>query len=112
MPKGGMRNSKRKTVDSRCALCGMPASDRHHLLNGPRRALAEKYGLWVWLCRPCHMKVHSSRTLMDELRRKAQRKFQREHPQLSFQAIFKVNYLDEVEDDELRGYSIDELSDL
>lgn len=74
--------------------------------------MAEKYDLWVWLCRPCHMKVHSSRTLMDELRRKAQRKFQREHPQLSFQTIFKVNYLDEGDDGELNGYSIDELSDL
>lgn len=31
---------------------------------------------------------------------------------MSFQAIFKVNYLDEGEDDELKGYSIDELSDL
>ena len=90
----------------------MPASDRHHLLNGSLRKLAEKYGLWVWLCRTCHMKVHRSRELMDEGRKKAQFMFEENYPDLDFLKTFKVNYLDEDDRKERpkkEGYSIEEL---
>lgn len=83
----------------RCYLCGRLATDRHHLLNGlAYRSKADEYGLVVWLCRPCHNEVHfgkNSRALMDRFRKEAQLRFEREHPDLDFQKIFHINYLDE-----------------
>ena len=81
----------------------MPATDRHHMLNGCHRNKAEKYGLVVWLCRKCHDEVHfgkRSRELMDKLRKEAQFRFMREHPDLDFLETFGVNYLDEGEEEE------------
>lgn len=83
----------------RCYLCGCLATDRHHLLNGlAYRSKADDYGLVVWLCRKCHNEVHfgpRSRELSDMLRKEAQLKFEREHPDLDFLKVFRINYLDE-----------------
>lgn len=82
-----------------CHLCGGIATDRHHMLNGSAfRSKAEKYGLVVYLCRKCHNEVHfgkRSRELSDKLRKEAQLKFEREHPDLDFLKIFHINYLDD-----------------
>lgn len=42
-----------------CFICGGYGSDRHHCLHGTaNRKLAEKWGLWVFLCHYCHMLLH------------------------------------------------------
>ena len=93
-----------------CHLCGKPATDRHHMLNGlAYRSKAEKYGLVVWLCRQCHNEVHfgtRSRELSDSLRKEAQLRFMREHPDLDFFAVFRINYLTD-EEKELEEDHID-----
>ena len=93
----------------KCYLCGAPATDRHHMLNGYARKNAEKYGLVVYLCRRCHNEVHfgkSSKFLMQKLKKEAQLRFQAEHPDLDFFKIFHRNYLDE---GEAVSYTIEEL---
>lgn len=91
----------------KCYLCGAPATDRHHMLNGYMRKNAEKYGLVVHLCRNCHNEVHfgkRSKELMEKLKKEAQMRFQIEHPDLDFRKIFHRNYLDEEEE---VSYTID-----
>lgn len=42
-----------------CALCGKPATDKHHLIEGHGyRQLADTDGLIIPICRTCHDKVH------------------------------------------------------
>lgn len=85
----------------RCHLCGCLATDRHHMINGLAfRSKSEEYGLVVYLCRSCHNEVHfglKSRELSDKLKKEAQLKFEREHPDLDFQKVFRINFLDEDE---------------
>ena len=86
----------------------MRATDKHHLLNGWRRSKAEKYKLYVYLCRSCHNKVHfgsDSRELMDRLRKYAQRLFITNYPNLDFFQEFKINYLDE--DEKIEGLDLE-----
>ena len=69
--------------DDRCYLCGMPENgdhlDWHHVFEGSRRQISEKYGLKVKLhhCQ-CHQEgmfaVHRSSEVMRALKRHAQRK--------------------------------------
>lgn len=46
-------------IDERkkCFLCGSEVElERHHCIHGnANRRLAEKDGLWVWLCHDCHL---------------------------------------------------------
>lgn len=38
-----------------CYLCGELGRERHHCLHGTaNRQIAEREGLWVWLCHECH----------------------------------------------------------
>ena len=79
-------------------MCGNPADEEHHVFFGTaNRKLSEKYGLVSDLCNRCHRNgekaVHKCREIDLELKRKYQRKFEREHPDLSFIAIFGRNYI-------------------
>lgn len=70
-------------TDDRCFLCGGHEGgdhlDWHHVFEGSRRKLSEKYGLKVKLHHwRCHLyganAVHSNAEAMKELKRKAQAK--------------------------------------
>lgn len=38
-----------------CFFCGSERGlEHHHCIGGPNRKLADKDGLWVWLCPDCH----------------------------------------------------------
>lgn len=91
-----------------CRICGGQATDRHHVFGGAKRAKSEEYGLVVWLCRKCHDRIHfgaSGRLLSDRLRKEAQAKFEREHPDKSFLKEFGMNYLGE--EDRVNSAGID-----
>jgi Zn-finger protein len=48
-----------------CALCGSPATDTHHLVEGRGyKQLADADGLYIRVCRTCHAKIHATPVAM------------------------------------------------
>ena len=82
-----------------CYFCGNQVGlESHHCLLGKNRNNAEKFGLKVWLCYEHHrgtFGVHGKygHELQNKLKVIAQKKFEEKYPELSFQLIFKRNYL-------------------
>lgn len=49
-------------TEKKCFLTGSEFNlERHHIMNGPYRKKAEKYGLWIWLNHDVHMYLHDTR---------------------------------------------------
>lgn len=74
--------------------------EEHHIYPGvPRRALSERYGLKVYLCREHHnvppCGVHFDPDLMLRLQQEGQRAFERTHSREEFVRLFGKNYLGE-----------------
>ena len=45
--------------DQRCFMCNWRGDlARHEIFNASNRQKSKAYGLWVYLCPRCHMKVH------------------------------------------------------
>lgn len=69
----------------------------HHIMGGPFRKKAEKYGLIVWLRADYHVcsnhAVHENPEMLLELRRVAQKKFEEIHSHELWMKEFKRNYL-------------------
>ena len=90
---------------SYCYLCEklygkyrMTGLERHHAMHGTGgRPLAEKYGLYIWLCAEHHRTgseaVHQNRDNDLMIQQDAQRAFEREYPDLSFLEVFGINRL-------------------
>lgn len=83
-----------------CYVTGMTAPlEKHHILRGKNRNLAEKYGCWVWLIPYYHTAsnqgVHGSngKELDMKLKRDCQRKFEEIYSHELWMTIFGVNYL-------------------
>ena len=87
-----------------CFLCGMRATDTHHVFYGAGlREVSELYGLTVRLCRQCHTEgpeaVHRNRHIDFELKEWAQEKAM-EHYGWTFaewRGLFRKSYLEEPE---------------
>ena len=63
-----------------CYVCGLQATDIHHVMHGADKKLSETYGLMVPLCRRCHYKVHHTGCDLDrDLKEDAQRAFIRKY---------------------------------
>ena len=61
-----------------CYLCHKDYTaglDHHHAIAGRNRAKCDQYGLWVWLCRECHTKLHDKGEHDSEIRAIAQKTF-------------------------------------
>lgn len=58
-----------------CFLCDRFTDlDEHHVFNGlAYRSKSEKDGMKVYLCRECHMKIHDNMKKRIELKKMAQR---------------------------------------
>ena len=91
------------TADYRtCELCGLEVECAlHHIFFGSaNRRLSDKWGMTAWLCPACHDLVHANARLPFGdtynliLKQRYQRKFEQEHPEVDFVAIFGRNYLD------------------
>lgn len=56
--------------ERKCYLCGEIRNlHRHHCLYGTaNRRLAEKDGLWIWLCVGCHMDLHEKGIMDKEIK--------------------------------------------
>ena len=81
-----------------CHVCGrVTGLQRHHCIHGTaNRRLAEKYGLWVWLCGDCHRAVHgrTGHELDIRLHQDAQKAFEAiQGGRDAFMAIFGKNWL-------------------
>lgn len=72
---------------------------RHHIMHGTaNRSLADKYGLWVWLCPEHHTmapeSVHRSSRTDLLLKRIGQKAFEVEYGYSRWMEVFGKNYLD------------------
>lgn len=71
--------------------------DKHHCLNGPLRQKADDLGLWVWLRHDVHMMLHSHmhpyENLYWDLKREAQKAFEREHSREEWMSLIGRSYL-------------------
>ena len=94
--------------DGTCYLCMLLNGDyddhkiteEHHAVFGwANRNLAERYGLKVYICPEHHRNgknaAHKNYKIAKLLQEKAQEAFERENPNLSFRAIFGMNYKSE-----------------
>ena len=83
--------------DQRCFLCGRVIGlERHHVMTGPNRVWAERYGLWLWLCHEHHTGkdgAQYNRELADSLKRMAQIAFEARHSHDEWMEVFRKNYL-------------------
>lgn len=66
--------SKLITEKGTCYICGCNRGyERHHCLHGTaNRRMAEREGLWVWLCDRCHRAIHDYGEFCHELEMTAQ----------------------------------------
>ena len=81
-----------------CYRCGKQYGfERHHCLAGvANRRLAEKFGLWVYLCDSCHLSkggAQYERELNLQLKQEAQQAFEKLYSHDLWMDIFKKNYL-------------------
>ena len=53
--------------------------DHHHAIGGRNRKKCDEYGLWVWLCRECHSKLHDKGEHEKDLQAIAQQTFIADH---------------------------------
>lgn len=61
--------------DNACFLCGRTSGklDRHEIFGASNRAKSKRLGLWVLLCRDCHLSAHGSRETASILKRAGQK---------------------------------------
>lgn len=85
-------------MTGQCFLCRREGFvHRHHIFEGARRHLSEKYELVVPLCPECHTEsdysAHRCTDTAVMLKREAQRKFEREHTREEFIKLFGRSWL-------------------
>ena len=77
-----------------CYLCGRTGTlHKHHCLHGSRRKKADKYGLIVYLCPECHMKLHDHGIGDRYLQQIAQAHFESKYGHERYMDEFGKNYL-------------------
>lgn len=77
-----------------CYFCGNRFTDMHHVrLGNCSRKKAEEYGLYIYLCRICHMELHINETLKRSVQQHAQKKLEDEIGHEEYMKIFKKDYL-------------------
>lgn len=78
-----------------CYICGITRPlHKHHVVNGlGNRENSERYGLWVYLCRKHHERVHADQELDEALKRYAQKEYEKSHTHTEWMKTFHKNYL-------------------
>lgn len=84
--------------EKECYLCMKQFGlERHHVMAGvANRKLAEKYGLWVWLCHDCHTGNGGAQydaEIGKRLKQDAQRAFEQRYGHERWMETFRKNYL-------------------
>lgn len=75
--KSNYKPSKIQTT-CECFICHKPYTvklDHHHAIGGRNRSKCDEFGLWVWLCRECHTKLHDKGEHEKEIQAAAQNAF-------------------------------------
>ena len=85
-------------IDKKCALCETTLNlERHHVMHGTaNRRLAEKYGLWIWLCPEHHrgkMSPHHNANIDMAFKMAGQKAFEEIYSHEEWMAAFGRNYL-------------------
>lgn len=83
--------------DRECYFCGSTQGlERHHIFGGvANRPLSEKYGLYLNLCKNCHLSVTDNKDiiLVNQIKEDAQRRFEALWGHDKFIEVFGRNYL-------------------
>ena len=77
-----------------CFMCNNTNVEKHHIYKGHKcRQIADKEGMWVWLCRKHHEQMHKNRELDLELMKLGQEKYEQTHTRADFIEKFNKSYL-------------------
>lgn len=81
-----------------CYICkGTQNLEKHHIFFGFNRQKSEKYGAWVYLCKPHHtitkFSVHENYEVNLKLKQECQKRFEELYDHDTFMAVFGRNYL-------------------
>lgn len=79
-----------------CYVCGNPYVECHHLYKGVKcRKIADREGMWVWLCSKHHRELHDNagRGLDMDLMQLGQQIFEETHTREEFRQLFNKSYL-------------------
>lgn len=81
-----------------CYFCGkLTGLEKHHVFGGvANRKVSETYGLTVWLCHECHVGNEGAQYDKEknlELKREAQRAFQKYYGHAAWMRLIRKNYL-------------------
>lgn len=80
---------------SKCMFCGSTYKlTWHEIYPGRNRQNSMKFGLCLRMCLKCHEKHQEDSTFNNEWHIRGQIKFNEVYPDLRFEDIFKINYLD------------------
>ena len=83
--------------DRRCWFCGSSEGlEIHHAFSGCYRNKSTEDGLFVYVCRGCHDKLHFSsegRAMSDKLRAFAQGKYEESHSREEFMKKYGRNWI-------------------
>lgn len=84
--------------EKECYFCGRRTGlERHHVFGGAaNRPISEKYGLTVWLCHEHHTGNSGAQYDKEknlQLKREAQRAFEKTHSRGLWMDLIKKNYL-------------------
>ena len=82
--------------EKKCYISGSQHDlDCHHCFAGTaNRKIADKYGLWVWLRHDIHADLHDRNKELDyQLKRDAQKAFEKIYGHDKFMELFRKNYL-------------------
>jgi 5-methylcytosine-specific restriction endonuclease McrA len=80
--------------EKQCFICHRTGPlERHHVLHGSRRKMADKYHLTVMLCPECHRNLHDHGSYDLALEQIGQRAFESEYGHEEYMRIFGKNYL-------------------
>lgn len=89
-------------LNRECFLCRLNTTaelpheglHKHHMMHGTaNRRLGDKWGLWCYLCRDHHQKLHDNNEDDIFLMQVAQGRFERLHGHDKWMEIFGKNYL-------------------
>lgn len=85
-------------TEKKCALCETELRlEKHHVMHGTaNRRLAEKYGLWIWLCPEHHrgqMSPHHNANIDQAFKMAAQKAFEEYYSHEEWMEAFGRNYL-------------------
>lgn len=81
-------------------ICNDAGLHKHHIYEGnANRRISERMGAWIWLCGRHHnlsgFGIHFNKDIDLEVKRTAQRMYERDHTRDDFVELIGKNYLEE-----------------